>query len=323
MSKLKWGVLSTANIGVELVIPGIQASEINNVIAISSRNLDRAQSAAKELNIPKAYGSYEDMLQDPEIDAIYNPLPNHLHVPWTIKALEAGKHVLCEKPISITEKEASELVTVTKKYPHLKVMEAFMYRFHPQWKMIKELISDGEIGDVKSLRSVFTFYNTDPNNVRNMADIGGGGLLDIGCYCINFSRFIFESEPVNIQSKLEYDPNFGTDRFGTAILEFEKGYASVTFSTQLEHNQEAVIHGSKGVISLNIPFNAPNDHQRIVTVTKDGTSKDIPFDICDQYTLQADAFAEAVFKNMPVPIPLEDTMNNMKVITKIFDQNPK
>ena len=323
MQSLKWGVLSTANIGTKLVIPGMQRSQKNKIVAISSRNLDKAKEAAGALEISKAYGSYEELLADPEIDAVYNPLPNHLHVPWTIKALEAGKHVLCEKPISITDTEAEELLEAAKKYPDLKVMEAFMYRFHPQWKKVKSLIADGEIGELKSIRSVFTYFNTDPKNVRNMADIGGGGLLDIGCYCINLSRFIFEGEPKNIQSFMEFDPEFGTDRLASGILEFENGTATFTCSTQLENYQEAIIHGSKGMIKLNIPFNAPNEHTRKAIVKKDGNTETHFFDTCDQYTLQADAFAEAIFANTPVPVSLEDSIANMKVITTMFNQHPQ
>lgn len=322
MRTLKWGVLSTANIGTKLVIPGMQASSKNEIVAISSRTLKRAQQSAAALDIPKAYGSYEKLLADPEVEAVYNPLPNHLHVPWTIKALEAGKHVLCEKPISITAEEAEQLLEATKKFPHLKVMEAFMYRFHPQWQTVKELIKQNEIGEVRSIRSVFTYFNNNPDDVRNQADIGGGGLLDIGCYCINLSRFLFESEPINIQSYMEYDPDFGTDRFTSAILQFEQGVATFTCSTQLDHIQEAIIHGTKGQIKLNIPFNAPNKHARKVIVSKNGSSETLFFDTCDQYTLQADAFADAVFNNTPVPISLEDTLANMKVISTIVQQNP-
>lgn len=323
MSTLKWGVLSTANIGTKLVIPGMQASAKNEIVAISSRNLERAQQSATELDIPKAYGSYEELLADPEIEAVYNPLPNHLHVPWTIKAMEAGKHVLCEKPIAITAKETEQLLEAAKKFPHLKVMEAFMYRFHPQWQTVKELLKQNKIGDVRSIRSVFTYFNNNPDDVRNQADIGGGGLLDIGCYCINLSRFLFEGEPVNIQSYMEYDPKFGTDRFASAILRFERGVATFTCSTQLDHVQEAIIHGTEGQIKLNIPFNAPNEHARKVIVSKNGTSETIFFETCDQYTLQADAFADAVFNNTPAPISLEDTLANMKVISSIVNQNQR
>jgi predicted dehydrogenase len=323
MKKLRFGVLSTAKIGTNLVIPGMQNSELCEITAISSRNLQKAKLAAMELDIPKFYGSYEELLADPQIDAVYNPLPNHLHVPLTKKALEAGKHVLCEKPISITAEQAEDLINLAGKYPHLKVMEAFMYRFHPQWQKVKELISSGEIGDLKYTHSVFGYFNNNPENIRNQADMGGGGLLDIGCYCINFSRMIFGEEPSQVHSYLEMDPNFGTDRLAVGSLKFSKGVAHFMCSTQTEANQSAAIHGSKGFITMNIPFNAANENTRKVTLHKNGEHETFFFEICDHYTLQGDAFARAVLDNTPVPISLEDTLGNMRVITAMVNNAPK
>jgi predicted dehydrogenase len=318
--KVNWGVLSTAKIGVKNVIPSMQKGDFCEISAISSRNKDRAEEAASELDIPKVYGSYEDLLADPDIDAIYNPLPNHLHVPYTIKALEAGKHVLCEKPISITADEAASLIEATKKYPNLKVMEAFMYRFHPQWDKVKEIIKSGDIGEMKYINSVFSYFNVDPDNVRNKADIGGGGVLDIGCYSINLSRFLFEAEPVNVSAFVERDPEFKTDRLTSATLEFPNGTATFMCSTQLHHRQRAVIYGTKGTLELNIPFNAPNEHRRKLWVNTEHGSETIIFDTCDQYTLQGDAFSQAILNDTEVPTPLEDALANMKVIDQILTQ---
>ncbi len=319
MKKIKWGVLSTAKIGTQNVIPALQKSQLCEVVAISSRNIENAQSAAENLGIPKTYGSYEELLSDPEIEAIYNPLPNHLHVPWTIKAMEAGKHVLCEKPISVTATEAELLIQTTQKHPHLKVMEAFMYRFHPQWAKVKEIIKRGEIGEVRSINSVFTFYNVDPDNVRNKEVIGGGGVLDIGCYCINLSRFIFESEPINVKSFVDYDPVFKVDRLASGMLEFENGIATFMCSTQLDHRQSAVIYGTKGYMELNIPFNAGNEATRKIHLHTGGETETFFFEICDQYTLQGDAFSKSILENTPVPTPLEDALANMKVIDQILN----
>ena len=316
--KVKWGVLSTANIGVNNVIPSMQKGQFCEIVAISSRNIDNAQSVAKDLEIPKFFGSYEELLADPEIEAVYNPLPNHLHVPWTIKALEAGKHVLCEKPISITAEEAQSLLDTSGKNPHLKVMEAFMYRFHPQWEKVKEIIKSGEIGDVHCINSVFTYHNVDPDNVRNKPNIGGGGILDIGCYCINLSRFLFESEPVNVQSFVDYDPKFNVDRLASGILEFENGIANFMCSTQLDHRQSAIIYGTKGHIELNIPFNSANEATRKLHLRKGGETETIFFETCDQYTLQGDAFSKAILDDTSVPTPLEDALANMKVIDQIL-----
>lgn len=316
--KIKWGVLSTAKIGVKNVIPSMQKGEFSEIAAIASRNIDNAEAAAKELGIPIFYGSYEELLSDPEIEAIYNPLPNHLHIPWTIKALEAGKHVLCEKPIGLNTEEAEDLLAVSKKYPHLKVMEAFMYRFHPQWEKLKLIINSGNIGEVKHIDSVFTYFNTDPDNVRNKADIGGGGILDIGCYCINLSRMIYESEPISIKSHIDIDPTFHTDRFASAILVFEQGTASFMCSTQLDHKQHAIIYGTKGFVELNIPFNAANEATRKLKLSSGGEVETILFETCDQYILQGDAFSLSILEDTPVPTPLEDAVANMKVIDQIL-----
>ncbi|GAB5409572.1 MAG: Gfo/Idh/MocA family oxidoreductase [Balneolaceae bacterium] len=317
-TKVKWGILSTAKIATNNVIPSMQRSELCDIYAISSRSSEKAKKAADDLNILVHYDSYEKLLSDPEIDAIYNPLPNHLHVPWTLKALEAGKHVLCEKPISITSKEAEQLLEAQQKNPHLKVMEAFMYRFHPQWEKVKEVIKKGEIGDIRSVDSVFTFYNIDPNNVRNKNGIGGGGILDIGCYCINLSRFIYESEPVGVQSYIDYDPDFKVDRLASCILEFENGIANFMCSTQLDHRQRAIIYGTKGYLELNIPFNSSNEAFRKMWIHKNGEVETIIFDTCDQYTLQGDAFSKAILEDTPVPLSIEDSIANMKVIDQIF-----
>lgn len=317
--KVRWGVLSTAKIGVQNVIPSMKYCKFAEIIAISSRSTEKAKETAEKLEIPNAYGSYEELLADPEIDAVYNPLPNHLHVPLTIKALEAGKHVLCEKPISVTAEEAEELIAETKKYPHLKVMEAFMYRFHPQWDKVKELLNNGTIGDLRHIHSDFTYFNTDPENVRNKPDIGGGGVLDIGCYSINMSRFLFEDEPVNVTATVDRDPDFGVDRLASVTLEFKNGTASFTCSMQLHPRQSAVIYGTKGLLELNIPFNAANESLRKLKVITQDHSETIIFDRCDQYTLQGDAFSEAVLNDTPVPTPLSDALENMRVIDSILN----
>src|ERR1035437_829202 len=233
MKKIRWGVLSTARIGREKVIPALQKSLYGQVDAICSRDLEQAKKTAALLNIQKAYGSYEALLADKDIDAVYIPLPNHLHVEWTIKAMEAGKHVLCEKPIGLSSKDATKLLKATKGFPHLKVMEAFMYRYHPQWIGVKELIADGKIGELRTVQSFFTFYNIEPNNIRNRMEFGGGAMMDIGCYCVNLSRFLFGEEPESIMGLVDRDPVMLTDRMSSGMLNFSKGTATFTCSTQL------------------------------------------------------------------------------------------
>ena len=319
MSKIRWGILSTAKIGVEKVIPAMQQGRHCDIAAIASRELGRAQTAASQLGIPKAYGSYEELLTDSEIDAVYNPLPNHLHVAWSIKALQAGKHVLCEKPIGLTSHEGQELVDAANRHPQLKLMEAFMYRHHPQWQRTRQLVNDGQIGELRTIQSFFSYYNVDPDNVRNKADIGGGGLMDIGCYPISLSRFIFNAEPQRACGIVEYDPQFGTDRLASAVMDFGRGTSTFTCSTQLVPYQRVNIFGTEGRVEIEMPFNAPPDrpckiwHQRGVQIDE------IVLDICDQYSIQGDLFSQAILNDTQVPTPIEDAVDNMKVIEAIIN----
>jgi len=259
MEKIRWGILSTAKIGIEKVIPAMQSGKYCDIVAIASRNLEKAQVAANRLSIPQAFGSYEELLESDDIDAVYIPLPNHWHVPWSIKALQAGKHVLCEKPIGLSVTEAQELLTEAQKHPRLKVMEAFMYRHHPQWQRTRQLVNKGGIGELRTIHSFFSFYNVDPGNIRNMAEIGGGGLMDVGCYCISLARFIFGEEPHRVSGIMEYDSEFQVDRLTSGILDFSKGTSTFTCSTQLTPYQRVNIFGTKGGIEIEIPFNAPPD----------------------------------------------------------------
>ena len=287
-------------------------------MAIASRDLATAQAAADELGLAKAYGSYEELLADPEVDAIYNPLPNHLHVDWSIKALEAGKHVLCEKPLGMDTEDARRLLDAAKGYPNLKVMEAFMYRFHPQWVTAKAWVDAGKIGPLRTIQSFFSYYNVDPGNIRNQADIGGGGLLDIGCYCISLSRFLFGREPERVMGIVERDPEMRVDRMASGMMDFGEGTSSFTCSTQLMAYQRVQIVGAKGRIEIEIPFNAvPDSPMRIWLHSEQGTEETV-FPICDQYALQGEAFAKSVLEDTPVPTPLSDAIDNLEVIDAIF-----
>lgn len=320
MDKVRWGILSTADIGLKKVIPAMQQGQYCEIAAIASRNLETARAEAAKLGIPKAYGSYEELLADPEIEAVYNPMPNHLHVPWSIKALEAGKHVLCEKPVGLSAAEAQELVEAAKRHPHLKVMEAFMYRHHPQWRKAKQLVDEGKIGTLRTIQSFFSYYNADPNNIRNQAGIGGGGLMDIGCYNISLSRFIFGREPERVMGIVEYDPRFQTDRLASGILDFGDGTSTFTCSTQLANYQRVNIFGTQGRVEIEIPFNAPPDRPcRMWLQDESEGIEEILFDTCDQYTIQGDLFSQAILNDTPVPTPLEDAVANMKVIEAVTE----
>ena len=314
MTKIRWGIISTANIGLTKVIPAMQSGKFCEIAAISSQNLQKAEKAAAGLNIPKAYGSYEELLADPYIDAVYNPLPNHLHIEYTIKALKAGKHVLCEKPLSLNVEEAGKLLETIKAYPKLKVMEAFMYRFHPQWQKAKELLDTGKIGLLRTVSSFFSYSNLDPDNIRNKADIGGGALMDIGCYCISFPRYLFGKEPTRVIGSIDIDPVMKTDRLTSGIMEFEEGTSTFTCSTQLSPFQRANIFGTSGRIEIEIPVNAPSDKPTRIFVEADGNLEEIVFDICDQYTLQGDAFSKSIIEDTDVPTPIKDGVLNMKVL---------
>jgi predicted dehydrogenase len=321
-NKVKWGVLGVAGIAVRKVIPAMQKSAWSEVTAIASRDLGKARDAAAKLGIAKAYGSYEALLADPEIEAVYNPLPNQLHVPWSIKAAEAGKHVLCEKPISLTVAEAKTLLAARDRCG-VKIGEAFMVKTHPQWLRTQELIRKGVIGELRAILGAFSYFNRDPNNVRNMPEWGGGGLLDIGCYPITTSRFLFGEEPSRVIGLMERDPELRIDRLTSAMLDFPSGQSVFTCSTQLVPYQRMQFFGTKGRIEIKIPFNAPNDRPCEILVD-DGrdvfgggiTPQLIP--ACDQYTVQGDAFSRVIRQGGQVPVPLEDAIGNMAAIEAVF-----
>ena len=318
MSKVRWGVLSTAHIGTATVIPAMQQGAYCEIAAIASRDLEKAEAEAQRLGIPTAYGSYEELLADSQIDAIYNPLPNHLHVPWSIRALEAGKHVLCEKPIAPTVAEAQQLLDAARQHPDLKVMEAFMYRFHPQWQLARQMVREGRIGTLRSIDSFFSYYNDDPQNIRNIADVGGGGMLDIGCYNVSLSRFIFGAEPQRVSGIVEYDPQMKTDRLASGILDFGQGTATFTCSTQLAPYQRVNIFGTTGRIEIEIPFNAPANRPCKMWFQHGNELEEILLDTCNQYTLQGDQFSQAILNNTAVPTPLEDAIANLRVIEAVI-----
>jgi predicted dehydrogenase len=319
---VRWGVLSTAAIGVKKVIPGMQKCRLASVAAIASRDLVRARAAATALGISKAYGSYEELLADKEIDAIYNPLPNQLHVPWTIKAAEAGKHVLCEKPIAMTSAEARELLVVCDR-TGVKMGEAFMIRSFPQWLRLRELLDEGVIGELRSVSGYFSYYNVDARNIRNQMEAGGGALMDIGCYMIHASRYAFGEEPRRVVGLIDRDPVFKTDRLSSAILDFRGGQSIFTCSTQLIPYQRIHFLGTKGRIELEVPVNAPTDRETRIFIDRTGdlTGSGIETEIFpaqDQYTLQGEAFSRAIIEDSAVPVPIEDAIANMSVIEAIF-----
>jgi predicted dehydrogenase len=322
MEPVAFGVISTAKIGVEKVILGMQKSQHCRIEAIASRDLRRAKAAAEALGIAKAYGSYAEMLADPEIEAVYNPLPNHLHVPLSIEAAAAGKHVLCEKPIALSAEEAGKLIAARDRAGVL-IQEAFMVRYHPQWRRARELVRTGRIGKLRAVQGSFSYMNLDASNVRNQAAIGGGALYDIGVYPIVAARFLFEAEPIRVAAQIERDPDFKTDRLTSALLAFEAGQALFVCSTQLVPYQRVQIFGTKGRIEIEIPFNAPPDRPCRIFVDDgsqlaDASAETESFEVVDQYALQGDAFALAIREGTPLEFPLENAVQNMRVVDAIF-----
>ena len=323
MRRLRWGVLSTARIGRTKVIPGIQRGERSEVVAIASRDADAARRVAGELGIPTAHGSYEALLADPDVEAVYLPLPNHLHKPWTIAAARAGKHVLCEKPLALTARDAEEMVEACDR-AGVRLMEAFMYRHHPSWVAARELVATGRIGRLQAVQSWFSYYNDDPANIRNILEAGGGALYDIGCYCVNLSRMLFAAEPTRVQGSAVRDAT-GTDVLTAGILSFDEGIASFVCSTRAEDDQRVEIYGTEGRISIGIPFNIPPDLPTRIAVVSGGDPPVAPsvetmeFAAADPYTVEADLFAAAVLDDAPLPVAIDDAVANLRVMEAIFD----
>jgi predicted dehydrogenase len=321
--RVNWGVLSTAKIGREKVLPAMMRSERCTIAAIASRDLAAAQKVAGGLGIRQAYGSYEALLADPAIEAVYNPLPNHLHVPWTIKALEAGKHVLCEKPIALNAEEARQLIAARERSGKL-VAEAFMIRQNLQWLRAREIVRSGALGEVRAIQTFFTYHLLDPGNVRNQADIGGGGLMDIGCYAIASARYIFGAEPTRVAALIDRDPAMGIDRLTSALIAFPGGrHLTFTASTQLAPHQHVTIGGTKARLEVLVPFNAPNDRPCRIVIDDGrdlfgGGAAPEDFSVVDQYALQGDAFSRAVRGEQALEFPIEDAVLNMRVIDATF-----
>jgi predicted dehydrogenase len=323
LSVLRWGILSTANIAIEKVIPGMRSAKRAEVLGIASRDRARADSTARQLGIPRAYGSYEELLADPDIDAVYIPLPNHLHAQWAIAAARAGKHVLCEKPLAMSAADAQAIVDAGRQ-AGVVIMEAFMYRQHPSWVAVRELVASGRIGRLAAVDSWFSYYLEDPTNIRNIREVGGGALYDIGCYTVNLSRMLFGEEPASVASTIVRDPASGVDILTSALLVFPSGVATFTCATRVEPDQRVSIYGTTGRIEIEIPFNIPPDRPTRAFVIAGGDPPVAPdtevleFAPADPYGVEADRFAEAVLDGAPQPISGEDSVANMRVIERLF-----
>jgi predicted dehydrogenase len=320
---LRWGILSTAKIATGKVIPGIMKADRCEIVAIASRDAELARGVAADLGIPRAHGSYEALLADPEVDAVYIPLPNHLHAEWTVAAVRAGKHVLCEKPLAMTAADAERMIEAAEN-AGVHLMEAFMYRHHPSWVAARALVEAGRIGRLSAVQTWFSYFNDDAANIRNIRDFGGGALFDIGCYAVDLSRMLFEGEPTRVAASLRRDPSSGVDVLTSAILDFDDGIASFTCSTRTETDQRVDIYGTDGRISIEIPFNIPPDRPTRISLTAGGDPPVAPatevleFPTADPYTVEAESFAAAILDDLPTPVPPADAVANLRVIESIF-----
>jgi predicted dehydrogenase len=319
MNEIRWGILSTANIGRKKVVPAMQRAARTRVVAIGSRDIERAREYAAELSIPTVHGSYEEVLANPEVDAVYIPLPNHMHAEWTMAAARAGKHILCEKPLAMDAAEAARMVAVCEQHG-VVMAEAFMYRLHPSWVKVREIVASGRIGRLMAVQSWFSYYNDDPGNIRNIPEAGGGALYDVGCYCISLSRLLFNDEPRRVQGSIIRDPELGVDILSSGMLEFDGGVATFTVSTRTETDQRVHVYGTTGRISVDIPFNIPPELKTEIHVTAGGdppvapATQTLTFEPADQYAIQAEQFAAAVLDGTPLPFAASDAVANMRVI---------
>ncbi len=323
MDRLRWGVLSTADIARKKVIPGMRRAPHADLVAIASRDEATARRVAAELGILRAHGSYDALLADPDIDAVYIPLPNHLHAEWAIAAARAGKHVLCEKPLAMTAADAERMGRAAAE-AGVHLMEAFMYRHHPSWVAAVELVRAGRIGRLTTVQSWFSYYNDDPANIRNIAAAGGGALFDIGCYNVSLSRLLFDAEPIDVQAAVTRDEATGTDTLTSALLRFEEGLATFTCSTRVETDQRVHIYGTDGRLSIDIPFNIPPELPTRIHLVRGGDPPVAPatetftFQPADPYAVEVDAFSSAILEGRPTPVPVDDAVSNLRVIERIF-----
>jgi predicted dehydrogenase len=319
---VRWGVLGASNFALKVSLPQMRRGPLTVLSALASRDLNKAQAAAKVLDIPKAYGSYLELLDDPDIDAVYIPLPNHMHVEWTSRAARAGKHVLCEKPIALDARSAESLLAVQSETGK-RIGEAFMIRNHPQWRQAREWVQTRRIGDLVSVQITFSYFNRDATDIRNRKDVGGGALYDIGCYAVNTSRYLFGREPVRAIALVERDPHFGTDRLTSGLLDYGGAHLTFTCSTQAVPYQRVNAFGTKGRIEIEIPFNAPADQPCRIFLDDGSTlngisARSTEFPIVDQYHLQGEAFSRAIRTGAAIENSLDIAVGNMRVIDALF-----
>jgi len=317
MKKIKIGVIGVSgHLQSRILLPMTKSDKVE-VVALASRDIEKAKGVAKTWGIQKAYGDYNELLEDPDIDAVYIPLPNHLHLEWIKKAVKANKHVLCEKPLTLNSIETKEVMDLAKNN-NVKIMEAFMYRFHPKWKMVNELMKVNGIGEVQSIHTVFTYSNNDPKNIRNIKDYGGGALMDIGCYAISSARYILGNEPSRVLGLSSYSESTETDVLSSGIMDFGKSRALFTVSTSLFPAQEVKVYGTGGTLEVIIPFNDNYDMKGQVKIVTGLGERIVEFEPVNQYGEMLNAFADSINGDTPVPVSLKDSYMNMQIMDQLI-----
>lgn len=315
--RVKWGVISTANIGRKAVIPAIQASNNGEMVAVASRDLKKAQEFAGELDIPRFYSSYEGLFEDVDIDAVYNPLPNNMHREWTIKAAQAGKHILCEKPLAMDVRECQEMEDAARSNG-VKLMEAFMYRFHPRTERVLELVRAGELGQIQMINAAFTFRLENLENIRFRPELGGGSLMDVGCYCVNVIRTIAENEPVEVQAFARWSVT-GVDERLVGSLRFENGLlAQFDCALTMEQRQFYQVAGTDAFLDVGAAYLPGKGINQILV--KRGREEDVTYtlDGADEYQLMVEHFADCVLNDTPVRYAPSEAAANMQVIEALY-----
>ncbi len=318
MDKVRIGVLGVSNHFLKRIILPLNNIPNGNIYGIASRSEEKSKQFAEQFNIPKYYSSYEALLNDKEIDAVYIPLPNHIHLKWIKEAAKKGKHILCEKPITLNEIQAKEALKHANEN-NVLLHEAFMYKYHPQWIHALNIIKTNQLGDIKYIHTSFAYNNPNPNNIRNIKEFGGGAIMDIGCYAISLSRFLVQKEPTQVMSLMQHHDKFNTDTLSTGILDFEGIHSVFTVSTLTEANQSVEIIATGGMIKINIPFNSYVDTKSKITISTSQGSRDIEFEICDQYGLMFESFCNKVLQNNTDNSYFQDAINNMRVIDALFN----
>ncbi len=316
--KVRLGILSTADIGRGRVIPALRHCRNLEVTTVASRSLEKAQAFAREMGIPNAYGSYDQLLADANIDAIYNPLPNSMHAEWSIKCAEAGKPCLCEKPLA---SDAAEAQTMVDAFASRNVLfaEAFMYRFHPQTQRVKQMVESGAVGELREMNASFSFVIGNEGDIRLSKPLAGGSLMDIGCYCVNVIRLMTGEEPDDAKAIARVGQRSQVDEYLSGVLSFPSGtlgHFDCSFRLQLTHSYE--LRGTRGRILVEQGFVVPPDRETFIHYWHSDEYEEIKIPPANSYTLMAEDFADALLNQRPPNFPPQDAVRNMEALDRLY-----